>query len=60
MPYWTAFVANLQMHGKGTFVDARLNDAGQFPVAAAAGFADVRSQPDPTIASSASASPRPR
>jgi len=46
VPYWNAFVANLEMHGKGTFVDARLNDAGQFPVAAAAGFADVRSQPD--------------
>src|SRR5262249_39526276 len=46
VPYWNAFVANLEMHGKGTFVDARLNDATRFPVAAAAGFADVRSQPD--------------
>jgi CxxC motif-containing protein (DUF1111 family) len=34
------------MHGKGTFVDARLADPVQFPVAAAAGFADVRSEPD--------------
>jgi hypothetical protein len=44
--YWNAFVANLEMHGKGTFVDARLNDPVQFPVAAAAGFGDVRSEPD--------------
>jgi mono/diheme cytochrome c family protein len=44
--YWNAFVANLEMHGKGTFVDARLADPTQFPIAAAAGFADVRSNPD--------------
>ena len=35
--YWNAFVANLEMHGKGTFYDPRLNDATQFPVAAKAG-----------------------
>jgi hypothetical protein len=46
VPYWNAFVANLEMHGKGTFVDARLNNAAQFPVAAAAGFANVRNEPD--------------
>jgi hypothetical protein len=46
VPYWNAFVANLEMHGKGTFVDARLNDAAQFPVAAAAGFANVQNEPD--------------
>jgi hypothetical protein len=34
--YWNAFVGNLEMHGKGTFFDPRLNDATQFPVAAAA------------------------
>ena len=44
--YWNAFVANLEMHGKGTFFDPRLSDAVQFPVAARAGFADVRSDPD--------------
>jgi hypothetical protein len=44
--YWNAFVANLEMHGKGTFVDARLNDPEQFPVAAAAGFGNVRGEPD--------------
>lgn len=44
--YWNAFVANLEMHGKGTFVDARLAEATQYPVAASAGFANVRSTPD--------------
>jgi cytochrome c2 len=44
--HWNAFVANLEMHGKGTFFDPRLNDAIQFPVAAAAGFGDVRNDPD--------------
>jgi hypothetical protein len=44
--YWNAFVANLAMHGKGTFFDPRLNDAVQFPVAARAGFGNVRSNPD--------------
>jgi hypothetical protein len=46
IPYWNAFVANLEMHGQGTFFDPRLNDADQFPVAARAGFADVRHSPD--------------
>jgi hypothetical protein len=32
--YWNAFVAVLEMHGKGNFVDARLDDPAQFPVAA--------------------------
>jgi len=32
--YWNAFVANLEMHGKGTFFDPRLDDAKRFPVAA--------------------------
>jgi hypothetical protein len=44
--YWNAFVANLEMHGKGTFFDPRLNDSAQYPVAASAGFGDVRNQPD--------------
>jgi hypothetical protein len=43
---WNAFVANLEMHGKGTFFDPRLSDPSQFPVAARAGFDDVRSDPD--------------
>ena len=44
--HWNAFVANLEMHGKGTFYDPRLNDAAQFPVAAGAGFGNVRNDPD--------------
>jgi cytochrome c len=44
--YWNAFVANLAMHGKGTFFDPRLNNPAQFPVSARAGFGNVRSQPD--------------
>jgi hypothetical protein len=44
--HWNAFVANIEMHGKGTFFDPRLNDATQFPVAAAAGFGNVRNSPD--------------
>jgi CxxC motif-containing protein (DUF1111 family) len=46
IPYWNAFVATLEMHGKGTFFDARLADAAQFPVAARAGSDDVRADPD--------------
>jgi hypothetical protein len=34
IPYWNAFVAILEMHGKGNFFDPRLDDATQFPVAA--------------------------
>jgi len=44
--YWNAFVANLEMHGKGTFYDPRLNDASQFPIAAKAGFGNVTSDND--------------
>ena len=44
--HWNAFVANLEMHGQGTFYDPRLNDATKFPIAAANGFGNVRSNPD--------------
>src|SRR5215471_14866513 len=43
--YWNAFVANLEMHGKGRFFDSRLNNASQFPIAAANGFANVLVDP---------------
>lgn len=39
--HWNAFVANLEMHGKGRFFDPRLNNPNQFPIAAANGFADL-------------------
>jgi hypothetical protein len=44
--HWNAFVANLEMHGSGTFFDPRLDDANQFPIAARAGFGNVRNTPD--------------
>ncbi len=46
VPHWNGLVANLEMHGKGTFYDPRLNDPVQFPVAARAGSGNVRSDPD--------------
>jgi len=45
--YWNAYVANTQMHGKGTFFDPRIEKSpGQFPIGAKAHFGDVRSTPD--------------
>jgi cytochrome c2 len=44
--HWNAFVANLEMHGQGTFYDPRLNDPVKFPIAARAGFGNVRNDPD--------------
>jgi hypothetical protein len=46
IPYWNAFVAVLEMHGKGKFFDPRLDDAAQFPVAARAGFGNTHNDPD--------------
>src|SRR5438128_7671725 len=39
--HWNAFVATLEMHGKGRFWDPRLNDATQFPIAAKNGFGNL-------------------
>jgi hypothetical protein len=44
--HWNALVANLEMHGQGTFFDPRLNDPVKFPVATRAGFFNVRSERD--------------
>ena len=44
--YWNAYVANTQMNGKGTFIDSRLNDAKQYPVAAKAGWGRKRDATD--------------
>ncbi|HEX7328041.1 MAG TPA: hypothetical protein VF428_05835 [Casimicrobiaceae bacterium] len=41
--YWNAFVATLEMRGIGRFFDPRLNDAAQFPIAAAFGFGNLNS-----------------
>lgn len=46
VPYWNAFVATIEMHGKGSFYDPRLNNAEQFPIAAANGFGNIRSTTD--------------
>ena len=46
VPYWNAFVANLEMHGSGTFFDPRLDDASKFPVAARAGLGHIANTPD--------------
>lgn len=46
MVYWNAFVANLEMHGKGNFTDARLNDPVRFPIAAENNFGNVVNDPD--------------
>jgi hypothetical protein len=43
--YWNAFVANLEMHGKGNFSDARLNDP-KYPIAVENGFYNVTNNPD--------------
>jgi hypothetical protein len=44
--HWNAFVANLEMHGKGTFFDPRLDDANQFPIAAKNKFGHVTNEDD--------------
>src|SRR5688500_11701197 len=44
--YWNAYVANTQMYGKGTFIDSRLNNAKQYPVAAKAGWGRKRDATD--------------
>jgi hypothetical protein len=44
--HWNAFVANLEMHGQGTFYDPRLDDEARFPIAAREGFGHVTHDPD--------------
>jgi hypothetical protein len=46
VPYWNAYVANVLMHGKGNFYDPRLDNADQFPLAAANGFGHIQSPVD--------------
>jgi hypothetical protein len=46
IPYWNAYVAVTQMHGSGTFFDARLSDPTQYPVASKSGSWNVRGTPD--------------
>jgi hypothetical protein len=44
--YWNAYVAATEMHGSGTFFDARFNNAEQYPVAAKSGSGNTRGKPD--------------
>jgi hypothetical protein len=46
VPYWNAFVGVTDMHGSGTFYDARLNDKRMYPVAAKSGSYNSRGKPD--------------
>jgi hypothetical protein len=46
VPYWNAFVAVTEMQGQGTFFDPRLNNPEQFPIDAATGRWNIRSEPD--------------
>jgi hypothetical protein len=50
--YWNAFVANLEMHGKGTFFDPRLDNATKFPIAAANKFGHIQTNPDDDLITS--------
>jgi len=44
--HWNAYVANTQMHGKGTFYDPRMNDPQRFPLAVKSGAWNKRDTPD--------------
>ena len=44
--YWNAYVANLELNGRGNFFDARLDNAEQYPVAARARLGHKQNGPD--------------
>src|SRR5579864_1907501 len=46
VPHWNAFVANIEMHGKGNLYDPRLDNATQFPIAAQNRFGHIATNPD--------------
>jgi hypothetical protein len=46
VPYWNAYVAVTQMHGLGTYIDARLNDRQKFPNVARTGASNIRPPQD--------------
>jgi hypothetical protein len=46
VPYWNAYVGATEMHGSGTFYDARLKDNGQYPVSARSNAWNTRGAPD--------------
>ncbi len=44
--YWNAFVGTLEMHGKGTLIDPRLNDRVKYPIAVENNFYNTTHSPD--------------
>src|SRR6185437_8520749 len=46
VPYWNAYVGATEMHGSGTFYDARLNNKDQYPVSARTSAGNTRGTPD--------------
>ena len=50
--HWNAFVANLEMHGKGNFFDPRLDDESKFPIAARNGMGHVQASEEEDLISS--------
>jgi hypothetical protein len=46
VPYWNAYVAATELHGSGTFFDARFTNKDQYPVAAKSGAGNTRGTPD--------------
>lgn len=44
--YWNAYVGATEMHGSGTFFDARLGDKTQYPVSNKTGSYNSRGNPD--------------
>jgi hypothetical protein len=46
VPYWNAYVGATEMHGSGTFFDARLGDQTQYPVSARSNEWNMRGSPD--------------
>ena len=46
IPYWNAYVAVTQMHGKGVYFDPRLRDGGKHPVSAKHNLWNVRATQD--------------
>jgi len=46
VPYWNAYVGATEMHGSGTFYDARLKNNAQYPVSAWSNEWNMRGSPD--------------
>jgi hypothetical protein len=44
--YWNNFVGTLEMHGKGTFIDPRINDPVKYPIAAENNLGNTINNPD--------------